>query len=91
MRKTCAQLVRRVGTSHEISSQLSTSVLGIQNSMWVKPLVTHQSLHNFSVQFYPNTVSKITEVYPQFLHFYTPLIIRTKWVKKENSLVGTGG
>jgi hypothetical protein len=91
MRKTCVQPVLVATNTVDSPRNLSTVARVAQLGRWIKPRVTPTSLHNFSVQFYPNNVYDLTGVYPQFSHLPTALIINTKSQKKENNLLGTGG
>lgn len=91
MSKTCAQLVGSVSFYIGNTSKLSTHSILKSFATWKKALLSPATLHKFVMQLYPPFLAKITEAGLKFSPLSTPLIIGTKWVRKENQLIGQGG
>jgi|GEM_PF-1518816 len=91
MSKSCVQLVGDLFATHQRIRTLSTQAPATRRSPWIHTRVFPALLHKFCMRFYPPILGQITDGGPDFSPLSTALIIRTKWVNKENLLVGQGG
>jgi len=89
--KTCVQAATLWVTSAEMSHFVSTGLATAHTNRWKYRLLFPTALHKFCMQFYSAKIHQITDHRPGFSPLSTALIIRTKWVLKENQLVGQGG
>jgi hypothetical protein len=89
--KTCAQLVGNALQSPKEVPALSTNQTTTPKATWKNRVVSPARLHKFVMRFYPPQNNKLTDRARGLSPLSTPLIIRTKWVKEENLLIGQGG
>ncbi len=89
--KTCAQTVAWRVTLAKLPGFISTAKDTAYIKQWKYEVVSPTILHKFCMQFSPLKISKITDGCFGFSPLSTALIIRTKWVTKENLLIGEEG
>lgn len=89
--KTCAQIVTRFPKLVGMSKYLSTAPSLTPGTRWKCISLFPAALHKFCMQFYSPKISQLTDATVRLSPLSTALIIRTKWVPKENQLIGQGG
>jgi hypothetical protein len=91
MPKTCVQTVgghsKSVGTRADLSTLYSTCWI----AEWRNQAVIPRFIHNFCIQLCTPKLADITEVGDEISPLSTALIMNTKWLTKENLLIGSGG
>jgi hypothetical protein len=91
LRTSCVKHVHVLRIPAVLPPKLSTVPAVNHKTKWTNNQVTHHPLHTFSMQFYPNKKSKITEASDTLSTLSTPLIIKRTELTKENLLIGSGG
>jgi len=91
MPKTCAQTVgghsKSVGTKTDLSTHYPTRWV----TEWTRRVVIPRFVHNFCIQLCTPKLADITDEDDEISTLSTPLIMNTKWLTKENLLIGSGG
>jgi hypothetical protein len=91
MPKICAQTVGGHSKSVGIRTDLSTQHPTCRIAEWRNQAVIPRSIHNFCIQLCTPKLANITEISDKISPLSTALIMNTKWLTKENLLIGNGG